>query len=247
MEKNILVPQRLFHFMLRQFSLYKNSTGLAGGALLGILLLPTISMTIFKPEGLSNLIGFYLALMFISGLIFTSQVFIELHDPKKSYAYILLPVSNLEKLVGSWIISGPLYILGFSMLVFIIQLIASLVTAHYENVFGVFSNAYFKAISAYFILHSIFFLGAVWFRKNNFLKTVFSIFLFLASVAVFSVCVFGLFFNGFEKPNQDFGDHITAGFGYWDLLHSIAKVVVCYMLPLFLLVVSYFRLKERQV
>ncbi|HEX8548729.1 MAG TPA: hypothetical protein VF691_17325 [Cytophagaceae bacterium] len=246
MEKNILFPQRLYLFMLRQFSLYKNSAGLAGGALIGVLLLPTISMTIFRPEALHNLIGFYLILMFLSGLIFTSQVFVELHDPKKSYAYILLPVSNLEKLIGSWLISGPLYIAGFSFIVFIIQCLSSLVTEHFENAIGVFSSAYFRAISAYLTFHSVFFLGAVWFRKNNFLKTAFSIIIFFLSLALFSVAVFGLFFKGFH-PNPDLGDHISAGFGHWDLVHDIGKVVVCYLLPLFFLVVSYFRLKERQV
>lgn len=247
MNKNNFHPERLYHFIWRQFSLYKNSTGLAAGALLGVLLLPTISMSIFKPEGLPNLIGLYLMVLFLSGLIFTSQVFLELHDPKKSYAYLLLPVSNLEKLIGSWLISGPLYVLAYSLFVFIIQLIAGIVTGNYQSVLGIFKSSYFQAVSGYFVLHSVFFLGAVWFRKNNFLKTVFSIFLFFVSIGLFAIAMFGLFFKGFDFENMNLGDNISAGFGDLDLIGTIAKIVICYMIPLFFILVSYFRLKERQV
>lgn len=239
--------QRFYFFILRQFSLYKSSVGLGSAALLGIILIPTILAALYNPYGMESLPNFYQAVMFLSGFIFTSQIFIELNDPKKSYAYLTLPVSNIEKLLGSWFISGPFYAFVFTILILLIRIISGLITKSGANVFDFFDDRYFKSLGTFLSLQSVFFLGAIWFRKNNFLKTILSVIIIFFLIGFFTLVIFGLIFQGYNMENMNLNKDQFMPILDFEFILSMLNIGVGVLLPIFLIVVSYFKLKERQV
>lgn len=219
--------------------------GIGSAALLGIILIPTILTVLYNPNDMDNLPNFYQAVMFLSGFIFTSQIFIELNDAKKSYAYLTLPVSNLEKLLGSWFISGPFYAFVFTILILVIRIISGLITKSGDHIFDFFDYRYFKSLGNFLSLQSVFFLGAIWFRKNNFLKTILSIIITFLLIGISTVIIFGLIFQGYNIENMNLNKDQFMPILDFEFLFRMLQVGV--ILPIFLIVVSYFKLKERQV
>lgn len=238
-------PHRLYHFLLRQISLSLQPLSTSIIATFGILLLISFAVAQFNPSGLPSLVSLYLFVLFLSGFIFTSRILSELNSPQKSYAFLTLPASTLEKLIGSWLLSSPIFLVIYMLLTsFIFWL--SLAQAGTTYLFAeLFDQELFQSIGLYLILQTIFFLGAATFRSNNFFKTLLSLFVLFTSLGIFSLIVFYLFFKGEFYGEGEF----SVGFSTLGntLTHQVLAFLIRFVLPPFLLVVSYFKLKERQV
>ena len=102
----------------------------------------------------------------------------------------------------------------------------------------------------YLVIQPIFLLGAIYFRKMNFLKTVLALILVGFSIALYSGLLTGLavWING---GNHTFGkiDHynITNNDAVIHFIVVNAKILYWGLTAPFFLLVSYFSLKERQV
>lgn len=242
---NALYITRLGLFMRRQLTINIHSFWIALGAITGILILISILVAYFNPYELSSLQGLYMAVFYLGGFIFTSKIFYELHAPNRSYAFLTLPVSNLEKLIGAWLITAPLFILVYLLFIFIITSISSLIAGHSAVLVHIFNQDIWQSVANYLVLHSIFFLGACTFKGNNFLKTLLSIFLFMLAVGLFGGLLALLLFGGtnvqVENVSPEFQYFVT------DVFAKIITYLYWYALAPFMLVVSYFKLKERQV
>lgn len=198
----------------------------------------------------SETIKVFYFVLFIGGMIFTSRIFSELHEPQTSYQFLSLPASNLEKLIAQWFISS----IGYILTVLIILLVSAtlggmLGAALFRPDFVWIDLAELKIgemLLPYFTLHAIFFLGAITFRKRNFLKTAIAIFIVSMFLAL-TVLAIGYLTIG---DNIYALDDASASFKFMaekDQVLRILDMQLDYLIAPFFLVVSYFKLKERQV
>jgi len=221
-----------------------------GGILLALLITDSYSRSSINYEPFVS--TFYL-FFFLGGFIFTSRIFNELHQPEKSYQYLTLPASTLEKLISQWLFSAILYVVISYIVVQIIAFIGGIVSStlfqfdfHWLNL----TQFEFPKIAAiYIVIHSIFFLGACYFKNYNFIKTLLSVFILGATVFVISIAAAYLLFgqSGFSEStlwmqtNSELPHFITVE------LPTVIETIFWYGLAPFFLIVSYFKLKERQV
>lgn len=247
MNNNNFSINRLHHFVLRQLTLNTYPALIAYGAVFGLLLIISLLTAYFNAGHIDNLKGLYLTVFMAGGFIFTSMIFSEMHTPQKSYAYLTLPVSASEKLIGSWLLSSPVFIVVFSVSIFIIGLISGAVANRPQFSMELFDHDYFIVVAVYLVTQTIFFLGAVYFRKNNFLKTLLALFALAAVLSAYSGLIFWILFgNNMEGMNENVSFGTFKGTIEF-LAEQVIPFIFWYLLGPFMLVVSYFRLKERQV
>ena len=247
--------KRLQYFIYRQTVLNIHSVIISAGSIFGVLLLYTIIVSNFSPFQVAKIPGFHIWIFFIAGFIFTGKIFSELHDPLKGYFYLTLPVSNLERLIGSWLLSSPLYIIGYGTFTFLMISLAGAITDSPVTVSSFFDIAYLEYISTFLVLQTVFFLGACYFRKNIFSKTLLSVFLFFLSIGILTfIFAYFLFFSS-EKTdftgNFQFFLYSENNNNYMFSIQNkfidIVTFLFWYILGPFMLLVSYFKLKERQL
>lgn len=145
--------------------------------------------------------GFLCVIFFLLGFIFTSLAFREAHKKLLVHDWLMLPASTLEKLIEKII----LYSAGFSVLsVFIYwfftllaRLVVQVFLGEYFPPFIVFDRLVWQLVGHYLLTQSIFVLGAVWFKNNNFIKTIIAIVLFSIILSVIASFVAWLVFNDY--------------------------------------------------
>jgi hypothetical protein len=250
---NIFNFRRLLLLMRRQiFSNAKNLL-VAFGGVAGTLLIISLLVAYFNPQGLAGMIPLYFVVMFIGGYIFTSNIYYELHQVQRSYNYLTLPVSLTERLVSGWLITGLLFSVFSLLAMSVIGLAGNLVmkilngTAPFG---GVISSGTMKTTGVYLVTQSVFLLGAAYFRKNNFLKTLLALFLFSLVLNVYAGLAGWGLFRGFagdmvlteeQMVIAPLENLVTK------TLPAVFKFIFWYLTIPFFLVTTWFSLKERQV
>jgi hypothetical protein len=245
MGKNEINLNRLSYFISRQATLNFHPVLIAAGAIFGLLLVISLLVAYFNPEDLGNLKGLYQSVYFIGGYILTSKIFYELNSPQRSYFLLTLPVSTLEKIIGSWVLTSLGYTIIYGVFIFLISLITTLVSGGYNFLADIYDRQYFTEIGIFLVTQSIFFLGACYFRNNNFLKTLLAVIIFVLIIGIYSGSLGWLLFSG-EKENDlnVSGDFKLSTERFAELA---SHIFFWYVFAPFMLVVSYFSLKERQV
>ncbi len=243
MRSNVFDGGRLVQFMRRQAAMHQQPALIAAGAVLGALLVISVLVAVFNPQGVPDLLGLYHTVFFLGGYVFASQVFGELHSPQRSYTYLTLPVSTAEKLVGSWLLVSLGYVVVYWVAAFLLYVVANLASNWPHDPQQMFNQDFWHSVVAFLVTQTIFFLGACYFRKNNFLKTLFALFVVVLVVGLYSGLLAWAVLN--KDGNIDFGQ--GEGYEAGRVIEQIAKVFFRYVLGPFMLIVSYFRLKERQV
>lgn len=241
--KNSFDINRLVNFIKRQLILNISSFWIALGAIVGILLIISLLVAYFEPMNIYNLPALYMVVFFISGYIFTSVIFSEMNTPQKSFSFLTIPVSNLEKIIGSWIITSPLFIITYIILMYIIFAISATMAGMPHAVANLLTHDIFVSLGIFMVVQTVFFLGACTFKGNNFLKTLFSLFI-LANVLGIYTGILGwtvIGFNNSFEPSYEFQDWATS------FAETVFPILFWYVLGPFMVVVSYFKLKERQV
>lgn len=194
--------------------------------------------------------GLGLVAFHICGYLLSSSAFNELHNPARSQFYLMLPSSITEKLAVNWLIYSPLYVvvvmLGMVGTSIVGTLLAGLVFEAPFAVFNPLSSGVINNITVFLVLQTIFQLGAIYFRKFNALKTVFALFLTGLGIMLISVLLMYIIVGQGHISGNDFnfsGDmnSLNLDISFW--VNTVFYAVVG---PFFLLV-SYFRLKEREV
>jgi hypothetical protein len=164
---------------------------IAMGAIFGILCIVNISSIASYKSWDFNLV-FYPLTLFIGGFIFTSLSFNDLTHEQSRISYLTLPVSCFEKFVsklfvtsiGYTVVSLVFYFV-FTVIVFVFN---SLVFGVAHRIFDPFHPVILLCIGIYLVTHSIFLLGALYFRRNSFIKTIFA--LFAAAIAYWAFITF---------------------------------------------------------
>lgn len=246
MYSNIYNPKRQFLFVQRQFWLFQNRWLIAAAAIFGLLLIISVLTALYNPSGLYGVREFYNAVFVFGGLILTSQIFTELHAANRSYAFLTLPASTLEKLAGSWLFTSPLYIATFYSITFIIYLLSFLISGQTFSFSYFFTPTLGHTIANYMVTQTIFLWGACFFRKNNFLKTLLALIVFFICLGLFSGLVsFFLFANNEFMFTESGKQEIEVTFN--NTIVPLMQFLFWGVLGPYMLVMSYFTLKERQV
>ncbi|WP_299756148.1 hypothetical protein [uncultured Pontibacter sp.] len=240
---------RLGHFIKRQLYMNLNSLWISIVAVTGFLLAASVLLPYFKgASSVPILVNLFGIVFFVCGFILSSKVYTEMQSPQKSYMFLTLPVSTVEKLIGAWLISSPIYVVAIGICFSILMAISALIIG--EPVFSFFQSKYLflniRDISAYMVLQTIFLLGACTFKGNNFMKTLLAAFILFTVLGMYTGGVGYLLFGesrhfGPDNTSVEFRDSMRF------LFKEVIPFLFWFVLPLYLLVVSYFKLKERQV
>jgi len=229
----------------------------AAGAALGILLFINFISMLSTREPAVSLV-FYPLILFIGGYLITSLSFSDLHHPQRSYVYLTLPASNLEKFLSKLVLTTVGYVLGTLILYFLFSVLMSIVNLiifqQSHPLFNPFDRIIWITIGVYLITQSIFLLGAVYYKKHAFIKTNLFLFLLQLTVSIFIVflvkIVFWNYIQGWSFSPEDIilsspaVEQQLENF-FWGFAQFM-KFIFYWVLAPVLWLISYFRLKETE-
>ncbi len=185
----------------------------------------------------------FLIALFTVGTITTSMAFSDLHGRATSAAFLLLPATALEKTVARLLMSTVVligYLLLFTTALSLLVEVLKLVAFGGENVlFSPFDPVAWSVLPHYLVVQSLFFLGAAWFRRLNYIKTLLALVVIVAGLSAFGVGVTWSIGEGVQVQ----GDY------YVDFDWIVWPLYYTYLvgLPLFCWFVAWLRVKETQV
>ena len=157
----------------------------------GLLVLMLLNLSALVRSG--NLLPQQLfpLMLFATGFILTGQAFRELRDPPSAMAWMLLPAGTFEKWVSRLFLTGVGYAVAFTISWCLITALGEIINrslfSFARSWFSPFQPMVILSIGFYTVLQSLFFVGAIYFRRMAFIKTV--LFLMLLGLAL---SVFGL-------------------------------------------------------
>ncbi len=166
---------RLYYLMRRDIYTQWRSALIAVGA--GAAFVVILSMlTLWQGES-ARFHQVLFPLLFIpGGYLLASRAFSDLHKKESIQNFLLLPAGSLEKTASRLLFTGPGYILlaaaAYTAASLAAYPLTSLLFKASIPPFNPLSGEAFGIYGHYLVTHSVFFLGAAWFRKNNFFKTV---------------------------------------------------------------------------
>jgi hypothetical protein len=168
---------RLFHRdLLQQGRKIWIATLALGGIGLIVYLLDLDPRSVEKPE-LYRV--WFPAALIGGGLIFTSTIFVDLHDSLQRSYFLTFPCSNLERFLSRYLLSGPLYYVYALIVYAVVDTLAAVLgnTALGTSAAAVapFYRGMLELTLAYFGLHALMFCGAIYFRSHALIKTLLSV------------------------------------------------------------------------
>lgn len=213
-----------------------------------------------------QMITFYLSL-FAVGIFYASQYFSDLGSRAKGINFLLVPASAFEKLLCSLLYTVVLFFTVFlasfylvdTLMVSIANSLSGIQKTSVLNVFNVVVvpvnlDSTVNFLLVFFTVQAAFLLGSVYFEKFSFIKTVISCF-----VAGFLVFLLIYLLNIQLLPNGDYPQGFLSSYrvyvdGVNDRLvqlpawvGQLLRFLVLYTIAPFLWIVTYYRLKEKQV
>lgn len=250
----------------RFFLLFKKDL-LQGYKTLLITLAATIGATFFlllvsSPGEASSEVhmGLFIPMLWAGGLIFTSMVFKEAHSINLIHGWLMTPASRLEKYLQKLLLTTIFFIIALLVSFFTASALNSLVYILFFSqrppLFNPFQSWVWINIGHYLIVQSIFFLGAVWFRKFNFVKTILTLNVLQIAFTIVIGLIAGLVYwtpireashgNGYFF--MEAGQILTMKFSQVNpKLITTAKIIYFGLLAPFFWFVSWLRMKEIEV
>ncbi len=198
---------------------------------------------------------FFTIFMIVGGAIFTTGIFSNLGDKRKAISYLMLPASNFEKLLVSWLYSfvvfQVIYMVGFFLVDFIILSFGK-AGASKLSAFHFDSDFRFKTLFlSYAWVHSMAFFGAIFFKKMHFIKTAFTVFIFALILVLLNKFSIDIMIGPSVETGEPFGSlTIYEGTKTYFMKKSELVWLVPYLtggVALLLWVGAYFKLKETEV
>jgi len=243
-----------FILLIKRYLIFNIKTlliGLAAGS--GVMIVVSLLQAYFSTGyfNVNALVTTGHTFIFVGGYILTSMAYNEIHTPARSQFYLTLPATAAEKLFSNWFITSIIYVIVTNLVLWLVLLLSNSI-AHIAwstpwDIFNPFAPSNTRLMAIYMATQGIFFLGALYFRKNNFMKTILSLFVIsmiinLITVA-FAYLIFGTpgLYTDMEAMDPDFG------YNFITIMPKVMKGLLYWVLAPFCLVVSYFTLKEREV
>jgi hypothetical protein len=246
--------KRIYYLMVRQGRLSYPPLLIGTGAIAGLLIIIFTLVQFGENYTFTDMEFFssFLPFVFLGGTVFTSAIFYETNSPNRGYLYLTLPASTLEKLIASWLLTSIIFIVYAIVALFVSNIIISslsvLFTSREFHIANFFAPWVMRNYMIYLIIQPIFFLGAIYFKRLNFLKTYFALFLVFVAILIYTAIAARLIlFNNIR--DMHFDDSVSPSIKMFveHVIVPASKFFFWYCMAPFFLIVSYFRLKERQV
>ena len=180
-----------FYLLLRHALRLHQTRLLVVAAAAGLLVLLLLSLSAMGHTSDRFHQRLFPLMLFATGFILTGHAFEELRDPQSAMAWMLLPAGTFEKWVSRLFLTGLGYAVAFTIAWCLITALAEIINRSLFSFacpwFSPFQPRVILLICLYTVLQSLFFVGAIYFRRLAFVKTM--LFLMLLGLALF---VFGL-------------------------------------------------------
>ena len=193
--------------------------------------------------------GFYISLMFLTGILLSGYWFTNIQNSSIETGGLLLPASHFEKICIAFLLNVILFIFIYILIVVTVELalfqdtkILKIILKHGLR-YGSNVNKFYMSFLA---LQSVFIFGSLVFKKIAPIKTGFSLFIIFLVLQFIHLIVFKFHFK--NQDVKEFGDflsgnsYIIPSYFY----HTLSKIVLYSSFPIFW-IASYFKLKEKQV
>lgn len=192
--------------------------------------------------GASNFHPFAFALLlFFGGIWLTSRAFADLHDKERSQNFLLLPASNLEKLLGRLLLTTIGYMVGITLLFYVVSLLvagfAGLASGETAVIFQPTHKNIIHYFANYILLQSVFFLGSIYFKSSSFNKTILCLCCLALGFFLVEGSIFGVFLGA------DFLD----GWQILALYSTKIRLIFTITVPPCAWLVTYLRLCESEI
>jgi hypothetical protein len=188
---------------------------------------------------------FFAVALFTSGTIATSVCFGDLHGRATNTAFLLLPASALEKTVSRlllYTVGLIAYLLLFTTLLsWVLEGINTLWIGDRRGFFSPLDELSWPLLPHFLVAQALFFLGAAWFRKVWWIKTVAAVIGIVIGLGAIAAGL-GWMVGPMQCLNAD-----CYQFPLFDWLSDAASVAYFYLLPPFCWFVAWLRVGEAQV
>jgi hypothetical protein len=197
----------------------------------------------------------FVGFMLLAGTIFTSTVFADFGDKKKAVTTLTLPASQFEKYLVAWLYSYLLFVMVYSTAFYLIAYFAVNIKhfpGHPAEIINIFRRPISEMFLLYAFLHSIAFLGAIFFEKLHFIKTAFVFFISLAIFILINKGILSILLEKDVMPTALFGNLRLMDNGHdvdINLTRQDDPFLLCVIAVLTVIIwlAAYYRLKEKQV
>ncbi|QTE39754.2 hypothetical protein J3L18_12095 [Mucilaginibacter gossypii] len=209
------------------------------------------------PLGNNMQISAFAIVLFLSGTLFTSNIFSELSSKQKAVAFLTLPASHLEKFIIRWLYSYVffpiMYVAGFYVVMLILSNLDLKGHGYFDlvNIFKLKEITYI-IFSGYTVLHAMALFGAVYFSKAHFVKSAFVFFITVITLILvnrfamelvtgrplFSAIPFGPL--NFEENKSNVSLHLNQGL-------MIKFAVLPLVVAVLLWIGAYLRFLEKEI
>ncbi len=251
MQLNTSSLRRIALLIKRYFIINSNVILIAGATILGVLLANTVLNTYLNNKIFleSNFVSKASVYFFITGLVITSGIFRELKAFNKGWFYLMLPANPREKFLVARLVSSVGYSLVTMLALFLFSLLFSLIATLMFTptfyLFNPFAFDFLNVVKHYLILQSMFFHGAIAFRSYNFFKTVLSVLGIITLFFLISGLTMRLVYGSWEFAVTE--QLFTNKSFFVNLINQISKALYYFIFEPFLLTVSYFKFREKEI
>jgi len=196
-------------------------------------------------DGLTFYRAFFIATLFAWGTIATSVCFNDLHGRGTNTAFLLLPASALEKTLSRlllYTVGMIAYLLLYTtFLSWVLEGINTLWIGEHRALFSPLDGVGWSLVPHFLVAQALFFLGAAWFRKVQFVKTVASV------IGIWiGLCIIAVSLAYMVGPQRCLNANCLE-FPFLEWVTDAAPVAYFYLLPPFCWFVAWLRVTETQV
>ena len=260
-------------FNIKRFFWLLKKSILEQPALLIGLLVVTLTITLLTYAivqamvgiGKAQLIAFILGFL-VGGSFIASSVFGYFSSKSNGVSYLLLPASHLEKWLSGIIVSGVLFVIIYLGVYRLIDLFfvnsyrnnLDFNAINYRTLYNSVEIFSFKnsiaqiAFAAFFNISGVMLLGSLYFNRVSYIKVSLLICTFLIGTYFINLLFASFFFNNIDLaiPFRNIFLKVDKEVGIIDMPLIPATVIgfiIAYVLPAALWVLSYLRLKEKEI
>lgn len=249
--------------LFKKHTLENYHTYLMSVAVLAGIMLLSLGLSSYGNGYLSQSVqfGFFVAFLLLAGCIFTSMIFTDLGDKKKAIPALTLPASSFEKYFVGWLYSFVIFQVLYVALFYLIATIVvqfghPSIPQRDNSVINLFTNDFrphpYYAFIIYTFLHSITFLGAIYFEKMHFIKTAFAFFIGAFILGLINKPIMDSMIKEIINGVTIFGPVIiTNDKQNWIIrqtsLQDYKGAIVLGLVVLVLWISAYYKLKEKEV
>lgn len=207
---------------------------------------------------------FFLLALFFGGSIFANYVFKDLSDKNSSTSFLLVPASHVEKFLTGVFYAFIIFPIVFLTLFYVVDygfvsignnIKDGLKSSGMKNMqlYTFIMNSkkiqesLGEIIGFWLIIQAFILMGAAQFEGRSYVKTAFTGFALLFLIGFVVYLSDKLFLSDITKQFQNKGYSRELVKPTKDIIDGILGVVSIYVLPPTLLVIAYFKLKEKQV